>query len=122
MGQSYKIVTTNLGRTAVRFALAQGTSVKLTHMAVGDGGGQDVEPMSSMTGLVRETFRAQINEITFDAVHPDMFTAELFIPQSVGGFYIREVGLFMETAPSSPSARCRLPKSPISAPAQPPIF
>ncbi|WP_300716068.1 phage tail protein [uncultured Bilophila sp.] len=96
MGQSYKIVTTNLGRTAVRFALAQGTSVKLTHMAVGDGGGQDVEPMSSMTGLVRETFRAQINEITFDAVHPDMFTAELFIPQSVGGFYIREVGLFME--------------------------
>ena len=47
MGQSYKIVTTNLGRTAVRFALAQGTSVKLTHMAVGDGGGQDVEPMSS---------------------------------------------------------------------------
>ena len=96
MGQSYKIVTTNLGRTAVRFALAQGTSVKLTHMAVGDGGGQDVEPMSSMTGLVRETFRAQINEMTFDAVHPDMFTAELFIPQSVGGFYIREVGLFME--------------------------
>ena len=96
MGQSYKIVTTNLGRTAVRFALAQGASVKLTHIAVGDGGGQDVEPMSSMTELVRETFRAQINEITFDAVHPDMFTAELFIPQSVGGFYIREVGLFME--------------------------
>ena len=96
MNQSYKIVTTNLGRTAVHLALAQGENVRLTHMAVGDGGGQEIEPVSSMTGLVRETYRAQINDIVFDAAAPDMFTAELFIPQSVGGFYIREVGLFME--------------------------
>ena len=96
MNQSYKIVTTNLGRTAVRLALTQGENVRLTHMAVGDGGGQEIEPVSSMTGLVRETYRAQINDIVFDAAAPDMFTAELFIPQSVGGFYIREVGLFME--------------------------
>ena len=96
MSQQFRTVTTNAGRNAVREALAQGKTVKLSHMSVGDGGGSPVTPTSSMTALVNERFRAQINDIVLDPATPDLFTAELFIPQAEGGWYIREVGLWMD--------------------------
>ena len=96
MSQQFRTVTTNAGRNAVREALAQGKTVKLSHMSVGDGGGSPVTPTSSMTALVNERFRAQINDIVLDPSTPDLFTAELFIPQAEGGWYIREVGLWMD--------------------------
>ena len=95
MSQQYRTVTTNAGRNAVREALSQGKTVKLSHMSVGDGGGGPVTPTSSMAALVNERFRAQINDIVLDPDTPDLFTAELFIPQAEGGWYIREVGLWM---------------------------
>ena len=65
-------------------------------MSVGDGGGNPVTPLSTMTKLVNERFRAQINDIVLDPATPDLFTSELFIPQAEGGWYIREVGLWMD--------------------------
>ncbi len=94
--QKFKTVTTNLGRNAVAMAHATGTSIKLTHMAVGDGKGQPIEPDSTMTSLVHETYRGQINDIVINKDVEGEFTAELLIPQVVGGFFIREVGLFFE--------------------------
>ena len=96
MSQQFRTVTTNAGRNAVREALTQGKTVKLSHMSVGDGGGNPVTPFSTMTKLVNERFRAQINDIVLDPATPDLFTAELFIPQAEGGWYIREVGLWMD--------------------------
>lgn len=96
MSQQFRTVTTNAGRNAVREALTQGKTVKLSHMSVGDGGGNPVTPTSSMTALVNERFRAQINDIVLDPATPDLFTSELFIPQAEGGWYIREVGLWMD--------------------------
>ena len=58
--------------------------------------GNPVTPLSTMTKLVNERFRAQINDIVLDPATPDLFTAELFIPQAEGGWYIREVGLWMD--------------------------
>ena len=40
MSQQFRTVTTNAGRNAVREALTQGKTVKLSHMSVGDGRGQ----------------------------------------------------------------------------------
>lgn len=94
--QKFKTVTTNLGRNAVAMAHATGTSIKLTHMAVGDGSGQSIEPNSAMTKLVHEVYRGQINDIVINKDVEGEFTAELLIPQIVGGFFIREVGLFFE--------------------------
>ena len=96
MSEQFRTVTTNAGRNAVREALTQGKTVKLSHMSVGDGGGNPVTPLSTMTKLVNERFRAQINDIVLDPATPDLFTAELFIPQAEGGWYIREVGLWMD--------------------------
>ena len=49
MSQQFRTVTTNAGRNAVREALTQGKTVKLSHMSVGDGGGNPVTPLSTMT-------------------------------------------------------------------------
>ncbi len=74
MSQQFRTVTTNAGRNAVREALTQGKTVKLSHMSVGDGGGNPVTPLSTMTKLVNERFRAQINDIVLDPATPDLFT------------------------------------------------
>jgi len=53
-----------------------------------------VQPAESQTNLVRELFRATINRVYQDPVQLNKFTAELVIPASVGGFVLREVGVF----------------------------
>lgn len=94
--QKFKTVTTNMGRNAVALAHATGTSVKVTHIAVGDGSGNPIEPNASMTELVHEVFRGTVNDVVILEDRPGQFTAELIIPQNTGGFFIREVGLFLE--------------------------
>lgn len=87
-------IHTNYGLQALAQAEAKGTSIQLTHMAVGDGNGNPVTPDPAQTQLVREIFRATINRVYQDANDPLRFTAELVIPASVGGFTLREVGVF----------------------------
>lgn len=94
--QKFKTVTTNMGRNAVALAHVTGTSVKVTHIAVGDGSGNPIEPNAAMTELVHEVFRGTVNDVVILEDRPGQFTAELIIPQNTGGFFIREVGLFLE--------------------------
>lgn len=90
---AYMTILTTRGLTAMASAEALGTRINLTHMAVGDGGGNAVTPSESQTNLVRELFRAPVNRVFQDPVQPNKFTAELVIPASVGGFVLREVGI-----------------------------
>lgn len=87
-------IHTNYGLQALARAESTGTQILLTHMAVGDGGGNPAPPNPSQTQLVRERFRANINRVFQDANDPLRFTAELVIPASEGGFTLREVGVF----------------------------
>lgn len=90
----FSTIHTNYGLQLLAQAEATGTPINLTHMAVGDGNGNPVTPDPSQTQLVREMFRATINRVFQDANDPLRFTAELVIPASVGGFTLREVGVF----------------------------
>lgn len=91
---TYKTIHTNYGLAAMAAAEASAIPIVLTHMAVGDGNGNAVEPTVGQSILVRETYRATINRVFQDPVDPKRFTAELIIPSSVGGFVLREVGVF----------------------------
>lgn len=92
----FKTIHTAYGLTAMASAEATGTPINLTHMAVGDGNGNPVEPSDLQTNLVRELFRAPVNRVTQDPTDPKRFTAELVIPATTGGFVLREVGVFDE--------------------------
>lgn len=90
----FKTIHTTYGLSAMAEAEAAGTSINLTHMAVGDGNGNAVTPTQAQTALVRELFRATVNRVFHSPDDPTRFTAELVIPASEGGFTLREVGVF----------------------------
>ncbi|HIB9425446.1 TPA: tail fiber protein, partial [Escherichia coli] len=79
-----------------RSAAPDGKPVRLTHMAVGDGGGTLPTPDSKQTRLVHEVWRHTVNRVILDATHQNRIIAELVIPPETGGFWIREIGVFDE--------------------------
>lgn len=91
---AFKTIHTNYGLAKLAQAEAQGTTINLPQMAVGDGGGNPVTPNENQSQLVRERYRANVNRVYQDPDNPTKFSAELVIPASVGGFSLREVGIF----------------------------
>lgn len=91
---SFSTIHTQYGLVAMASAEATGTPINLTHMAVGDGNGNAVSPVDTQENLVRELYRSAVNRVFQDPAKPNRFTAELVIPASVGGFVLREVGIF----------------------------
>ena len=94
MTTKYKTVLTTAGAAKLAAATAGGTTISLTQMAVGDGGGKLPVPDVSQTALIREKWRAALNKISVDKIHDNYLVAELVIPPEVGGFWMREMGLF----------------------------
>ncbi|WP_421229582.1 phage tail protein [Aeromonas enteropelogenes] len=98
MSAIYFAIPTDAGQAKIANAIALGIPLKITHMAVGDGNGQPVTPNSAQTSLVREKRRALLNTLCQDPLNPAQLVAEQIIPENVGGWWIREVGLYDETS------------------------
>ncbi|MGF9659835.1 phage tail protein [Pantoea agglomerans] len=94
MTQKYYATVTNLAAAKIANAAALGTKLNITQMAVGDGGGTLPTPNASQTMLVNEVRRAAINSLSIDAANASQVIAEQVIPETEGGFWIREMGLF----------------------------
>jgi len=94
MTQKYYAIVTNLGAAKIANAAALGTKLNITQMAVGDGGGTLPTPNASQTKLVNEVRRAAINTLSIDPANASQMIAEQVIPETSGGFWIREMGLF----------------------------
>lgn len=96
MTQKYFPVLTEIGLAKLTNASLLNQQIKLTHMAVGDGNGNEIDPTELHVSLVNEVYRAPINELAVDDNAADMVKAVLVVPLEVGGFNIRELGLFDE--------------------------
>ncbi|HGD8891736.1 TPA: tail fiber protein, partial [Escherichia coli] len=95
--RKFKTVITDTGeKKLAQAATPDGKPVRLTHMAVGDGGGTLPTPDSKQTRLVHEVWRHTVNRVILDATHQNRIIAELVIPPETGGFWIREIGVFDE--------------------------
>jgi len=94
MTVKYKTLITTAGAAKLAAATASGTKITLTHMAVGDGGGTLPVPDVGQTKLIAEKWRAALNKISVDAKNKNYVVAELVIPPEVGGFWLREMGLY----------------------------
>lgn len=75
-------------------AAVGGSPVVLATLAVGDGGGADITPLETMTGLVNERHRVPIDSALVDPEHPNWLRVTAEIPGSAGPFTVREVGVF----------------------------
>ncbi|EAA1661462.1 TPA: tail fiber protein [Shigella boydii] len=95
--RKFKTIITDTGaKKLAQVAAPDGKPVRLTHMAVGDGGGTLPTPDSKQTRLVHEVWRHTVNRVILDATHQNRIIAELVIPPETGGFWIREIGVFDE--------------------------
>ncbi|WP_279989048.1 tail fiber protein, partial [Escherichia coli] len=66
----------------------------LSAMAVGDGNGKLPVPDAGQTKLVREVWRHALNKVSVDNKNKNYIVAELVVPPEVGGFWMRELGLY----------------------------
>ncbi|WBF43943.1 phage tail protein [Serratia rubidaea] len=92
----YKAIVTTAGAAKIAAASAGGKQLKIVQMAVGDGGGKLPTPTPTQTQLVNERYRAALNGLDIVKTSKNSIVAELIIPATVGGFWLREMGLYDE--------------------------
>lgn len=97
MSTKFYTLLTDIGAAKLASAAALGVPLKITHMAVGDGGGVLPTPDAKQTALVNEKRRAALNMLYTDPQNSSQIIAEQVIPENEGGWWIREVGLFDES-------------------------
>ncbi|EGI6850319.1 phage tail protein [Escherichia coli] len=97
MSTKFYTLLTDIGAAKLASAAALGVPLKITHMAVGDGGGVLPTPDAKQTALVNEKRRAALNMLYIDPQNSSQIIAEQVIPENEGGWWIREVGVFDES-------------------------
>ncbi|TQI66723.1 phage tail protein [Clostridium sp. KNHs216] len=91
----YYTITTNACDAAIAQALQTGISKTFKKLAVGDGNGSYYEPAKTQTALRREVWRGDAVTLV-DPDNPRRVIVEADIPANVGGFTVREAGIFDE--------------------------
>lgn len=92
--QIYYSVFTKQGLALLTEAIQNGTKLGITAMAFGDGGGSLPAPNDEFTSLINEVHRTQLNSLAPDPNNANWLRAEAIIASAIGGFNIRELGLY----------------------------
>lgn len=87
---------TDIGKELISAAVASGGTVKFKYFAVGDGDGSEYEPTGHETQLVHENWRVNIGNIIVDPKDKKAVIIDTPIPEDVGGWFVREYGIFDE--------------------------
>lgn len=87
---------TEAGSRLEAAAKAAGKPVVLSHISVGDGGGESVTPDVSVVALVQEVYRRPIDTLSQDETDINICWAHIVIPASEGGWWIREFGVWAQ--------------------------
>lgn len=93
MPQFYTLLT-DTGQAKLANAVALGGTIEIAELAIGDGNGSLPAPDSSATALVNEVRRAPINASQTDPDNPSWVVVEQILPPDVGGWTIREIGIY----------------------------
>ncbi|PKB86796.1 hypothetical protein A8A01_25495 [Ewingella americana] len=93
---TFKSVVTTLGQARIAAAIQSGKDINIIEMAVGDGGGKATQPSAAQTKLVKEVYRTKLNSLKLDPKNANWVIAEAIISASVGGFWMREMGLYAD--------------------------
>jgi hypothetical protein len=94
MTQTYYAILTAVGEAKLANATVLGTPVQISRMAVGDGNGSLPTPNRTQTALINERYRADLNTLSADPLNVGQIIAELVIPETEGGYWLREFGLY----------------------------
>ncbi len=90
---NYKGILTNNGKALIAGATVS-NKINYSHIAVGDGNGSVPVPSETRTALINEKARIALNVVEINPNNTNQIVCEAIIPSNVGGFYIRELGLY----------------------------
>ncbi len=90
---TYKGILTNNGKALIAGATVS-NKINYSHIAVGDGNGSVPVPSETRTALINEKARIALNVVEISPNNTNQIVCEAIIPSNVGGFYIRELGLY----------------------------
>lgn len=90
---TYKGILTNNGKALLASATVA-NPVNYSHLAVGDGNGSTPTPLETRSALVNEKARIALNVVEINPNQTNQIICEAIIPTNIGGFHIREFGLF----------------------------
>lgn len=85
---------TSLGQQAISNAIANNDTVKIAKIAVGDGNGANYTPTTDQTTLKNVKWSGALDSISLNPENANQIICEGKIASGIGGFYIREVGLY----------------------------
>lgn len=102
----FMAILTNVGAAKLANANSLGVAWKLTAMAVGDANNTDPVPSATQAKLVNELRRAPLNQLKPDPNNASVIIAEQVIPETAGGFWIRELGLYDQDGDLVAVANC----------------
>lgn len=102
----FMAILTAVGEARLANAQALGIAWKITQLGVGDGNGAEPMPDRLQTALLNERRRAPLNQLKVDPNNASIIIAEQVIPEDVGGWWIREIGLYDESGDLVAVANC----------------
>ncbi|CAI1107397.1 Phage tail fibre repeat [Serratia ficaria] len=94
--KKFSTVITAIGAARLAEAASGGAPLVIKQMGVGDGGGALPVPEPSQTGLINETYRAALNKLSVSDQSDSIIEAEMIMPPTTGGYWLREVALFSD--------------------------
>ena len=94
MENTYFAIVTDSGTKKMFEALNEEKKVSIAEFAVGDGGGAAYSPTKEMEALKNEVWRGSVKSCYVSEESENLLITESVIPSDVGGFTIREMGIF----------------------------
>ncbi|CAI3700122.1 hypothetical protein CNEO4_80131 [Clostridium neonatale] len=92
--EQFYTILTNVGKAKVANAALLSSNVALKTLKVGDGNGAYYNPTEEQKDLKNVVYTCNVGSVSVDKDNPNWIVAETIIPGNIGGFTIREIGLF----------------------------
>lgn len=94
--KKFGTIITNEGAALIAECILAGKTLPIVEAAAGDGGGAYYEPTADQTALKGERWRGEIAGFALSEYSPNMIDVKIVIDDAVGGFTVREMGLFTD--------------------------
>lgn len=102
----FMAILTAVGEAKLANAQALGIPWNITQLGVGDANGAEPTPDRLQTELINEQRLAPLNQLIVSPANASIIVAEQVIPEDVGGWWIREIGLYDEAGDLVAVANC----------------
>lgn len=96
MAQKFYTRLTKIGQAKYANAVGVGEQINMTQLAVGDANGRQLTPdqVQQQEAMINQVRLGPINQAYKDADNPNWLIMEQILPPAVGGWTIREVGIY----------------------------